>query len=1318
MIPLSFAQRRLWFLNRLEGPGATYNIPGAVRLRGPLNRQALAAALNDVVGRHEPLRTVFPDIDGEPHQQVLDMDRARLDLEIAEPEPAALTAAMFRAASHVFDLSSDRPPIRATLFAAGPDEHVLMIVMHHIAGDGWSTAPLLRDVGLAYQARSEGRAPDWEPLPVRYVDYTLWQAELLGKADDPSSVLAGQLAFWAKELADAPECLPLPTDRPRPPFAGHRGDTVSLTVDAELHARLTGLARKSGATLFMVLHAALAVLLSRRGAGQDIAVGSPLAGRTDKALHDLVGFFLNTVVMRTDLSGDPTFAELLGRVRETTLNVLENQDAPFELVVEHLNPERSPARNPLFQVMLNVLVMPAVADLLPGLNAETEAVLTPTAKVDLNFTLTERFSPDGRPAGLDVNVAYALDLFDRQTAEALADGLVRVLEAAVAAPQVPVSRMELLTAQEQEALLDLGQGGPTMAGTELVPELFAAQAATVEPELTALVCGDVALSFGELTSRVNRLARWLAAAGAGPGDPIVVALPRSADSIVAMLGVLAAGAVYVPVDLSFPADRVRFMLSDVEPHVVITNAESAAGLARPGVPMLVLGSADAEAELARLADGPIGAAERRRILKPSDPAHLTFTSGSTGRPKGVVATHQGLANLAASMRGEVIEPAERQAARRLRVSLVTALSFDAVWVMVLWLLNGHELHVLDDDVRRDAHALVGYVHEHGVDVLEVTPSYAEQLIAEGLLGQGGASVLIFGGEGVGPGLWERAGQAEGVMAWNFYGLTECTVDSVFARVSGDRPVIGRPMAGARVYVLDQWLRPAPIGVPGALYIAGEPVTQGYWGRPALTSERFVADPFGMPGERMYRTGDLARWTRDGVLEFQGRADQQLKVRGFRIEPGEITTVLAESPLVAQAAVVAKDDRLVAYLVPADAAGPLDLGELRRHAMTRLPEYMIPTAFVTLDVLPLNPHGKLDRNALPDPDFGAAASESGSHAARTAREEALCCLFAEVLGLESVGADDNFFALGGHSLLATRLVSRIRATLGTDLSVRLFLQAPTVAGVIESLAADPETHARIDPVVPIRTSGDQPPLFCVHPVSGVAWCYSGLQRHLPADVPIYGLQLEMADEPARPRNLDELTASYAARIREVQPAGPYRLLGWSLGGAIAHAVAGRLQREGEQVEFLALLDAYPTNPWLLEMDPVTMQGEIETAILVTMAQDLGLDVETADDAGSRERMRQAVAKGFGLPEQMLADLPRASGNLIRVAQNDEHEVFHGDPVFVQAAGTLLGDVSASQLWQPYVNGIVDHSTVDCGHFEMMRPGPAAEIGALLAARMAT
>jgi amino acid adenylation domain-containing protein len=1054
-IPLSFAQRRLWFLNKLEGPNTTYNMAGALRLRGPLDRPAMAAAINDVIARHESLRTVFPDSGGEPYQQVLDIEDARRDLEIAEPDD--LTAALRQAANQVFDLGS-RPPIQLTLFVAGPDEHVLMIVGHHIVGDGWSTAPLLRDIGSAYQARFQGRVPDWEPLPVQYVDYTLWQAELLGKVDDPDSVLAGQLSFWAKELSGAPECLSLPTDRPRPSSATYRGDVVPLTMDAELHARLAELARANGATLFMVLHAGLAVLLSRWGAGEDIPVGSPLAGRTDEALDDLVGFFINTVVVRTDVTGDPSFRELLGRVRERALAVLENQDVPFELVVERLNPERSPGRNPLFQIMLTVQNAPRDVDLVPGLSAEMAAVRTPTAKVDLSFTVSECFGLDGRPAGLTGDLEYALDLFDRGSAEALAAGLVRVLAGVAAAPEVPVSRVDVLAPGERTALLDLGAGEAVDVEPELLPELFAARAAA-EPDSTALVCGDVTMSFGELSGRANRVARWLIAAGVGPGDPVAVMLPRSADSVVALLGVVAAGAMYVPVDVSYPAKRVRYMLADSAPHVVITTAEmrsigSLRSLATaPAIPLLLLGSAEAEAELAVLADGPVDA-----VLVPSDPAYLIYTSGSTGRPKGVAVTHRGVANLAAFEHREVIEPAARRAGRRLRVGLVAALAFDGSWDLVLCLLAGHELHVLTDEVRRDMQALVGYVRERGLDLVEVTPTYAEQLMAEGLLGPDGPSVLILGGEAVQPGLWDRVGRAEGVTGWNFYGPTECTVDSVVARVSGDRPVIGRPVPGTRAYVLDEWLRPVPVGVPGALYLGGTQVALGYWRRPCLTAERFVADSFQAGGARMYRTGDVARWTRDGVLEFLGRVDDQVKVRGFRIEPGEIAAVLAESPLVRTAAVVAREDTLVAYVVPAN--GTADPGELRRHAMTKLPDYMIPSAFVVLEALPLSPNGKLDRHALPDPSDSHIPAGRGP---RNSQEEALCRLFAELLGREPIGIDDNFFALGGHSMLVTKLVNEIRSDLGAEITVKTVFQAPTVAGLSAELATARSARPALRPM---------------------------------------------------------------------------------------------------------------------------------------------------------------------------------------------------------------------------------------------------------------
>jgi amino acid adenylation domain-containing protein len=712
LVPLSFAQRRLWFLNRLEGPSPTYNISGAIRLRGPLDRRALAEAFGDLAGRHEALRTVFPEVEGEPRQRVLDARQAWPDLAVVDCEAGQLAAALHAAATHAFDVTTEAAPLRVTLFTVAPDEHALLVVVHHIAADGWSLAPMLRDLAVAYQARRDWRAPDWEPLPVQYADYTLWQLDLLGDASDPASIAAGQLAYWRQQLAGAPECLPLPTDRPRPPFPSYRGAAVPFTLDAELHGRLADLARRNGATMFMVFQAALATLLTRWGTGTDIPIGSPLAGRTDAALDDLVGFFVNTVVLRTDTSGNPTFRQLLHRVRETDLAAYDNQDIPFERVVEHLNPPRSLSWNPLFQVMLALQNTPRAAGLFPGLSVEMEAVDLVTAKVDLIIEASEDADDAGRPAGVHGQVQYAVDLFDPATARALADGLVRVLQEVSERPNAPVSRVEVIPADQQRALLARG-AGPVVAEDLAGPdELLARQAAAAGGQ-TALVYGPVALTFGELAARASRLARRLITAGAGPEDRVVVLLPRCADSVVALLAIATAGATYVPVDPAYPTARVQHMLHDSAPVAVITTLALAGTLAGPDAAIITL---DDPACLDGLADGPVGDDERRAPHSPDHAAYLIYTSGSTGRPKGVTVTRRSLANLMAFHRNEIVYPAAIRAGRRLRAALAYSLSFDASWNLVMWLLAGHELHILDDDTRRDSRELIRYTRQHHIDV--------------------------------------------------------------------------------------------------------------------------------------------------------------------------------------------------------------------------------------------------------------------------------------------------------------------------------------------------------------------------------------------------------------------------------------------------------------------------------------------------------------------------------------------------------------------------------------------------------------------------
>ncbi|MFE7593453.1 amino acid adenylation domain-containing protein, partial [Kitasatospora sp. NPDC057512] len=1044
-IPLSFAQRRLWFLDQLEGAGANYHIALAWRLSGDLDRRALEAAVADVVARHESLRTVFPAVDGVPHQQVLDVVAARPRLLVSRTTEAALPAAMAEAKARRFDLAAD-VPLRAELFELAPDEHVFQLVLHHIAGDGWSLGPLAQGLTAAYAARRRGEAPRWESLPVQYADYTLWQHELLGDSTDPDSLLAGQAAYWTRQLAGLPERIQLPADRPRPAVASHRGGFVHTGLDAELHRGLRELAREHGTSLFMVLQAGLAALLSKLGAGDDIPVGSPVAGRTDQALDELVGYFVNTLVFRTDTSGDPTFAELLDRVRDTSLAGYAHQDLPFEHLVEALNPVRSLAHHPLFQVMLVLQNAPRADFAPPGLDVDDMPLTTTTAKLDLIFTLSERQAQDGSPEGLDGLVEYAGDLYDPATVETMVGRLERLLRAVVADPRRRLSRYGLLSAEEHGDLTALGTGAEVELPAASVPELFRAQVRAM-PGQVALVSGDVSLTYQELDERANRLAHALIARGAGPERLVAVALPRSAELVVAILAVLRTGAAYVPVDPEYPAARIGHMLDDAAPVLVVTDAGTRDRLPEAGpAGWLVL---DDPATAALVADRP--ATDPLVAIDPGHPAYVIYTSGSTGRPKGVLSTHGGLVNLFVSQRPLLFPRGTKE---RLRIGLTTSVSFDASCDQLSSLYAGHELHVLDEATWSDPDAFVDHVRRAGLDYVNATPSYLQVLVARGLLDDPGRrpAVVSMGGEAVPDQLWERLRAVEDVSCLNYYGPSECTVDAVVAPLgSSPRPVIGRPLGGIRLYVLDGTLRPVPAGVAGELYLAGAGLARGYLNRPGLTAGRFVADPFGPSGTRMYRTGDLVRWGADRNLEFLGRTDDQVKVRGFRIELGEIEAALAEHPQVAQVAVTVREDRagdarLVAYPV-AVAGAELRPDELRAHLRERLPDYMVPAAFVSLEGLPLTATGKLDRRALPAPVHTAARTGRAPH---TPQEQVLAELFAEVLGVAGVGADDDFFDLGGHSLLATRLVARARAALGVELELRALFETPTVAGLAAGL----------------------------------------------------------------------------------------------------------------------------------------------------------------------------------------------------------------------------------------------------------------------------
>ncbi|WP_329268215.1 non-ribosomal peptide synthase/polyketide synthase [Streptomyces sp. NBC_01451] len=1005
-LPLSFAQQRLWLLHRIDGPGATYNIPAAWRLTGDLQLDALTTAVRDLAVRHESLRTVFPEHDGRARQLILGHDEFEIPVHHERVTEEELVDRLADAAGRGFELDSE-PPLRAHVFETAPRENVLLLVLHHIAGDEWSDRPLWRDLTTAYLARCEGRAPEWAPLPVQYADYTLWHHRLLGEDSDPGSLHARQLAYWEDALAGLPEELVLPVDRPRPPEGSRRGGAVGLTLDSELELALRGLAHRHGVSMFMVAQAAVAVLLHRLGAGDDIPLGAPISGRGDEKLEDLVGFFVNSLVLRTDLSGAPTFAELLDRVRDTDLAAYEHQDLPFERLVEVLNPTRSLARHPLFQVMVVYLGDPGASPDFPGLAARREPLRQQSAKFDLSFDFIEQ----GDGSGIQGWIEYSADLFDHTTVERLAGRLVRLLKQVVAEPGLLVRDVEVLEESERQLVLSDWNGTAREVASTSLPELFRAQVART-PDATAVVFGEQALTYAELDERVERTARVLAGLGAGPEQTVAVALPRSAELIIALLAVHRTGAAYLPLDADYPEERLAFMLADAEPVTVIRDA---------------------------LPDGPAGA-ELPSSYDSLSPAYVIYTSGSTGRPKGVVVPHVGIVNRLLWMQGEYGLGVDD------RVLQKTPSSFDvSVWEFFWPLITGATLVVAKPEGHKDPVYLAGLIQEQAVTTVHFVPSMLRAFLDEPAAANcTGLRRVLCSGEALPLELAERFHAVLSAELHNLYGPTEASVDVTAGEVSGvsGRVSIGRPVWNTRVYVLDAGLRPVPPGVAGELYLAGVQLARGYLGRPGLTAERFTADPFGELGSRMYRTGDLARWTTEGTLEYLGRTDDQVKIRGFRVELGEIESVLVRHETVAHVSVVARDQRLVAYVVPADADRTPDSAVLRAHATATLPEHMVPAAFVVLDRLPLTPNGKLDRKALPAPDFAAETTDT---LPRTPREELLCGLFADVLNLERVGVDDDFFTLGGDSIVAMQLVARVRAA-GLAVSPRDVFRHKTAAGL--------------------------------------------------------------------------------------------------------------------------------------------------------------------------------------------------------------------------------------------------------------------------------
>ena len=1170
VVPLSFAQNRLWFIDQLQGPSAVYNMAVALRLNGRLNAEALAAALADVLGRHESLRTLFPAVQGIPRQLVIPVERADFGWQLVDAKgwpPGRLQEAIAETTQRVFDLESEIP-LRARLFRVADEEHVLVAVVHHIAADGLSITPLVGDLGVAYASRCAGRAPGWVPLPVQYVDYTLWQREQLGELQDPQSRIGGQLAYWEDILAGMSERLELPTDRPYPPVADYCGASVVVDWPAQLQQRVARAAREHDATGFMVMQAALAVLLTKLSGSADVAVGFPIAGRRDPALDTLVGFFVNTLVLRVDLAGDPTVAEVLAQVRQRSLAAYDHQDMPFEVLVERLNPTRSLNHHPLVQVMLawqNFAGDPATGLALGDTKVSPVPTETRTARVDLTFSLAERWTEAGAPAGIGGAVEFRTDVFDAESIRTLIDRLQRLLEAMTADPGRRLSSMDLLVPGEHARLDKIGNRAvltrpATSSGS--IPELFAAQAART-PGQVALTFEGRSLTYRELDAASNRLAHLLVARGAGPGECVALLLPRSAQAIVAMLAVLKTAAAYVAIDPAHPAARVEFMVADAAPVVAITTAGLADRL--DSRQLAVIDVSDRRIHFQPNSALPAPA--------PEDIAYLIYTSGTTGVPKGVAVAHRNVIRLLESLNAD----------QELTGQVWTqyhSLAFDySVWEIWGALLHGGRLVVVPDSVVRSPDELHALLIAEQVSVLSQTPSafYALQTAdtrAAELGNRLKLQTVVFGGEALEPGrlgVWlDRHPVLPRLV--NMYGITETTVHASFREIGAadvDRSVspIGLPLAHLGFLVLDKWLRPVPVGVVGELYVAGSGLAYGYVGRAGLSASRFVACPFagdGASGSRMYRTGDLVRWA-DEELQYLGRADDQVKIRGYRIELGEVQTALSGLAGVEQAVVLAREDRpgdkrLVGYVT-----GAADPAQIRAELAERLPAYMVPAAVVVLDELPLTVNGKLDIRALPAPEYKECGYYRGP---ASAVEDLLAGVYAQVLGLERVGVDESFFDLGGDSLSAMRVVAAVNTTLDAGLAVRALFEAPTVAELALRLG---DTGGGLEPLVAVERPEVVPLSFAQNRL----WFVDQLQGGSPVYNMALGLQLSgrldaevlraaLADVVGRHESLRTLFPSVEGIPRQVVVPVELADLGWQVVDATGWSTGRLTEAVGEVV----------------------------------------------------------------------------------------------------------------------------------------------------------
>jgi amino acid adenylation domain-containing protein len=1165
--PLSPAQERLWFLQQLNPDFSAYNEAEAARFRGPLNVKSLEDALNTVVARHEILRTLI-DMSGErPVQVVRESWRVhlrRIDLAGLAPQEreSELQRLLKEEPRQSFDLTA-APGIRAALVRCGPEDHVFILTLHHMVCDGWSLPILYHELAAAYRAACRGEPLDLSPVPLQYADFATWKVRQV-----EGGVFAEDLAFWKGYLRGAPASLELPPRGPRPERFTYEGEKRTYPLGGDLAQALHRLSCREEVSLFTALTAAFNVLLSRYSGLDDVVLGIPIANRDRPELLSLFGFLIDFQALRTDLSGNPTFRELLVRVRQGILDVNAHRAVPFNMVVEALNPPRDLARAPVFQTLLvwkDRHVQMQFMEL-EGLTTSHVTAHPGISKFDLTVWLTD-VEDD-----IWLEVEYCTDLFDAEGIGQLIEAFRVLLKAVVADPEQHLARLPVLTSEVcQRLVVEWNDTRTDYPRDSLLHELFEAQAART-PEKTAIICEGRACTYAQLNHRAEQLARHLRALGVGPEALVALYADRSLEAVVGLLGILKAGGAYLPLDPLHPPERLAFMLADARPLVVLTQPDLRSNLPPHNAHVLSLENFGPQVHGAL--NGHTGGGGAGLACLPQAPtslAYVLYTSGSTGRPKGVQVCHRAVVNLLTSMRRQPGLGADDV------LLAVTTLAFDiAALEIFLPLTTGARVVIAPREVVGDGRRLSRLVGESGATVMQATPATWRMLLDAGWEGNRRLKVLC-GGEALPPDLAERL-LPRCAELWNLFGPTETTIWSTAWQVRLGQPIaIGRPIANTKAYVLDHEMQAVPLGVSGELYLGGDGLARGYLNRPELTAARFVPDPFHPgSGARLYRTGDQVRYRTDGTIEYLGRLDHQVKVRGFRIELGEIEAGLSRHPQVRDRVVVAREEgggnkRLVAYVVPGAGAAP-DAADLRAFLEKQLPPYMVPSAFVVLDALPLTANGKVDRKALPAPAAGPAA---GYTAPRTPVEEKLAAIWAQALGVPRVGVHDDFFALGGHSLLGGRVFVEIERTFGKRLPLATLFQGGTVERLAKLLQEAGQPRRRTT-FVPLRKEGSKPPIIFLPSLAGeTAYAYR-IAQHMGADQSVFGIQ---PSDPVGERQpfapLEAIASHYVEDLCALHPEGPFRLAGYSFGGFLAFEAARQLVARGRQVKLVAILDTGPS-----------------------------------------------------------------------------------------------------------------------------------------------